>query len=65
MELDVTYNEDEQREALRYSIRVEARGEEESRSTESNMERNGSEVRRVAGWQSQTTIGAAAANRSR
>ena len=41
MELDRTYNEEEQRGALSYSIGVEARGEEETRSTKNNMEENG------------------------
>ena len=41
MELDRTYNEDEERGALRYSIGVEARGEEETRSTKNNIEENG------------------------
>ena len=41
MELDRTYNEEEQRGALSYSIGVETRGEEETRSTKNNMEENG------------------------
>ena len=41
MELDRTYNEEEPRGALRYSIGVEVRGEEETRSTTNNMEENG------------------------
>ena len=38
---DRTYNEEEQRGAPRYSIGVEALGEEETRSTKNNMEENG------------------------
>ena len=38
---DGTYNEEEHGRALRYSIGVEARGEEETRSTKNNMEENG------------------------
>ena len=63
MELDGTYmyNEEEQRGALHYSIRVEARGEEETRLTKNNMEENQVEdKRRVAGWKSQTTVRALA-----
>ena len=41
MELDRAYIEEEQRRALCYSIGVEARREEETRSTENNMEENG------------------------
>jgi len=40
MELDWAY-EEEQRGALCYSIGVEARGKEETRSTKNNMEENG------------------------
>ena len=41
MELDRAYNEEEQRGALCYSIGVEARREEETRSAKNNMEENG------------------------
>ena len=41
MELDRAYNEEEQRGTLCYSIGVETRGEEETRSTKNNMEENG------------------------
>ena len=41
MELDRTYNEEEQRRKLLYGIGVEARGEEENRSTKNNTEENG------------------------
>ena len=42
MELDWTYHEEELGRTLRYvMIGVEARGEEETRSTTNNMEENG------------------------
>ena len=40
-DLDWTYNEEEQRGALCYSIGVEPRREEETRSTKHNMKENG------------------------
>ena len=49
MELDRAYIEEEQRGALCYSIGVEARGEEETRSTENNTEENGWR-RKTSSW---------------
>ena len=41
MELDRTYHEEELGRTLRYVIGVEARGEEETRSTKNNIGENG------------------------
>lgn len=56
MELDRTYNEEEQRRKLLYGIGVEARGKRRTGQPKTTQRRMVEDERQAAGWQSWMTV---------